>query len=86
MTGTSYTYSENITAGATYSVRVKAENELGFGPYSSTLDIIAAAVPDAPTALAREDDLTDKTKVTFTWDAPAAQGSVDVINYSVEMK
>ena len=55
MTGTSYTYSENITAGATYSVRVKAEDELGFGPYSSTLDIIAAAVPDSPTDLVRDD-------------------------------
>ena len=86
MTGTSYTYSENITAGATYSVRVKAENELGFGPYSSTLDIIAAAVPDAPTALAREDGLTDATRVSFSWTAPADQGVVEVLDYSVEVK
>ena len=55
MTGTSYTYSENISAGATYSIRVRAEDELGFGPYSSTLDIIAAAVPDSPTNLVRDD-------------------------------
>ena len=54
-TGTSYTYSDSITAGETYDFRVSARNEIGSSDYSSPVSIIAATVPGAPSALVRDD-------------------------------
>jgi len=54
VTDTSYTYTDEIISGATYSFKVKARSEVGYGPYSSAVDIIAATHPsvlDAPTTI-----------------------------------
>ena len=53
------------------------------GPYSSTLDIIAATVPDAPTNLVRDDSSTDTTQVSFSWTAPGDDGGAPITEYIV---
>lgn len=85
VTETSFSYS-TVTIGFTYTFKVSASNIIGSGDYSSSFDIIAATEPEAPTDLVENYSQTDKTKVTFTWTAPAAQGAVTVIDNSVEMK
>ena len=54
VTDTSFT-DHNVTAGTTYEFRVKAQNLVGFSTYSSTFEIVAATVPDAPSGLVRDE-------------------------------
>ena len=42
MTEPSYTNTDAVVSGATYQYRVKARNDVGFGDYSSIIEIIAA--------------------------------------------
>ena len=42
-------------------------------------------MPDAPTGLTRNDQLTGATLVSFTWTAPN-DGGTSIIDYTVEMK
>ena len=44
----SYQVTTGITSGATYKVQYRAKNVHGWGPFSSTTDIVAASIPDAP--------------------------------------
>ena len=46
---------------------------------------IADVEPDPPTNLLRDEALTSKTQVTFTWTAPANDGGDALIGYSIEM-
>ena len=48
--------------------------------------IPAITVPDPPTALARNDALTNQTQVSLTWEAPQNDGGEPVIEYTVEIK
>ena len=50
-----------LTAGTTYSFKVAAINIVGTSILSSTLSILAASVPDPPTALTRIDANTNAT-------------------------
>ena len=50
MTDTSYTYTNETTSGEKYSFKVRARSEVGYGPYSEPIEIIAATVPSAPDA------------------------------------
>jgi len=50
---------------------------------SSALSVIAASVPDAPTALLRDEANTDRTKVTLTWSDPPTNGGSTVLDYQV---
>ena len=43
-------------------------------------------VPDQPTDLARDEDLTDSTQVSFTWVAPENDGGENIIDYTVLLK
>ena len=36
--------------------------------------------------MARNDDLTDKTQVSFSWTAPSNDGGEKILDYTVEMK
>ena len=40
-------------------------------------------VPDPPTELTRNDDLTNQTQVSFTWAAPENDGGEPIIDYAV---
>ena len=50
---------------------------------TAPLAIVAATVPQAPSALTRDDANTSKTQVAFTWSAPTDNGGVAVIDYSI---
>ena len=56
---------------------------IGVGTLTAPLAIVAATVPQAPTALTRDDANTSKTQVAFTWSAPTDNGGVAVIDYSI---
>lgn len=43
-----YTSNANITKGVTYRLRYRAQNSIGWGPYSDISYILAATVPQAP--------------------------------------
>ena len=66
--------------------RVRARNSVGFSNYSDVVEILAAVAPvNYPTELARDDELTDTTKVSFSWTAPSNNGGSDIISYTVSM-
>jgi len=46
---------------------VSAINNIGEGELSDPYSIVAASVPDAPIRLARNDVLTNKEVISFTW-------------------
>ena len=48
------------------------------------IDPSIVVVPDAPTALTRDDTLTDQTQVAFTWSVPENDGGSKIIDYSVQ--
>ena len=83
VTTTSYTKT-GLTAGTTYNFKVKARNVIGFGSLTSAFTIVAAVVPDVPTTLTRDNINTTKTQVAFTWLAPADNGGIAVIDYSIQ--
>ena len=47
---------------------------------------IIFVVPDPPTDLTRNDDLTNQNQVSFTWAAPENDGGEPIIDYTVYMK
>ena len=68
--------------------RVTAINDIGSSTVSSsgiTVMPIAPVKPDPPTTLVRDEGLTTKTQVSFTWSAPANDGGSIVIDYAIEM-
>ena len=84
MTETSYEYKTGITAGVTYSFRVRARNSVGYSEYSPILPIIAATIPKAsPADLASNHLTTTETTVPLTWDAPSVDkdGGSPIIDY-----
>ena len=89
LTETSYEYKTGITAGATYSFKVRARNSVGFSEYSPVLPIIAATTPKAsPADLASDNLKTTETTVPLTWKALSVDkdGGSPIIDYSVEQK
>ena len=73
VTNTTYTYTDDIISGATYSFKVRARSEVGYGPYSSAIRIIAAsapAVPNAPSTTLNE----DTQEVKIQWNPPEDDG------------
>ena len=46
---------------------------------------IADVEPDAPTSFVRNDAMTSKSQVAFSWSAPAVDGGDTVIDYAIEM-
>ena len=63
---------ENVFAGVTYSFRVRAQNALGFGPFSSEVDITAAKVPEKPEAPSTS---IDNVSVRISWVDPDPNSS-----------
>jgi hypothetical protein len=50
---------------------------------TTAFSIVIAVVPGVPTTLTRDNVNTSKTQVAFTWLAPADNGGVIVIDYSI---
>jgi alpha-tubulin suppressor-like RCC1 family protein len=67
-----------LTNGATYTVKVKAKNAKGLGPYSTSVSI-KAGVPLAPTGVGV---LGEHGQATVGWTAPSNNGSA-ITRYTV---
>ena len=80
---TTQTYSvtgSSITAGMTYKFRYRAINVFGWGPFSDSVDIIAAEIPDqmAPVIVTQIG-----TSVQFAW-TPLSDNSNSVSQFKIE--
>ena len=82
ITTTSFTKT-GLSAGTTYNFKVQARNIVGVGSLTSAFSIVAAVVPGVPTSLTRDNVNTTKTQVAFTWLAPADNGGIAIIDYSI---
>ena len=72
-----------LTDGVTYGVRVRAVNAVGDGAWSSTVNQVAALLPDAPSALS----LTPQTSaLDLSWTAPADNGGAAITGYTVRYR
>jgi titin len=69
--------------GRSFLFKVAAINDLGEGPLSEPYLVVAATVPDAPIQLTRNELLTSKEAVSFTWQPGTSHGGSPIIEYRV---
>ena len=74
---------EGLTNGEEYTISVMAENSLGFGDPSESIDVTptdGSTAPDAPTALQAS---AGDGQVTLSWTAPEEDGGDSITGYVV---
>lgn len=74
----------SLTNGTGYYFRMRAYNELGYGPYSDTVYAMPAkpiTVPNTLTNLAAS--WVDDDTVNISWSAPLDDGGSPIINYTI---
>jgi len=76
-----YTKSSGLTAGLTYKFKVTAKNSIGESAFSSTLSVIAASVPSAPSGLNVISQ--SPTTIEIGWTAPDNGGNA-ITDYTVK--
>jgi hypothetical protein len=81
----SYTYLSKtvtgLTAGTTYNFRLNTKNIVGSSILTSVFPIIAATVPDPPTAVTKDEENSNLTQVAFIWTAPVNNGGSAITGY-----
>lgn len=58
-------------------------NSIGESELSEPYLVVAATTPEAPTLLTRNEVLTSKTVLSFTWAEGVSNGGSPVIDYRV---
>ena len=76
----SYTTTISLTKGVTYSFKVASRNSVGYSEFSTTLAVLAAQLPDQPTAVATT---AGSNEVIVSWDvddrgSPISQVLVEI--------
>ena len=62
----------DLTAGLTYGFKIESRNSYGYSPYSSSITLLCAYVPDPPTTVSTTNSAD---KVTISWSSPENNGS-----------
>ncbi len=78
-----YLASDGSDAGKSYYFKIAAINGLGEGEISDPILVVASCVPDAPIMLKRNNDLSSRTVLSFTWNEGSSNGGTAVIDYRV---
>ena len=80
---TSYIVASGITAGTTYTFKIRAQNKWGWGDYSTTTSILAASVPSQiPAATTSINSATGSVKIV--WTAPSTNGD-NIDSYTINI-
>ena len=79
-TGTSYLIGIGLTAGNSYSFKVRAKNKWGFGSFSSVTSIVACGTPGSPTVTTSI--VSSSGDVKISWTKPAINGA-DISAYLI---
>jgi hypothetical protein len=72
---------DDLVRGESYSFQIRARNIYGFGPFSTTSDILAATFPSPP-LIATTETLLTNVRITFL---AAEDNGVPIISYDVEI-
>ena len=65
------TVTESVSEGETYRFEYRAKNDHGWGPWSDTLHLIAATVPNTANPVIISNEGTD---IRISWTEPAYNG------------
>ena len=69
--------------GKSYYFKISAVNSIGEGILSDPYLVVAATQPDAPTTLTRNNQLTSRSVISFTWSDGISNGGSEIIDYRV---
>jgi hypothetical protein len=61
-----------LTAGVTYQFKIESRNSYGYSPYSNSITLLCAYVPDPPASVSTQNSAD---KVIITWSSPVTNGS-----------
>jgi hypothetical protein len=83
------TFTVNLDAtgldeGKSFYFKVSAVNSIGEGELSFPYLVVAATVPDAPTQLTRNNQLTSRSVLSLTWSNGVSDGGSEIIDYKVQ--
>lgn len=74
---------DGLDEGKSFYFKIAACNSIGEGEHSLPYLVVAATVPDTPTLLLRNDQLTSRSVISFTWSDGISNGGSAIIDYKV---
>jgi len=83
--GTTFTLTGGVSAGASYGFKVMAKNKWGWGAFSDAATILAATAPSVAGSATTVID-AGTGGVVLTWSAPASTGGIALTSYLVEVQ
>lgn len=78
---TSYTLNtliDSLATGQIYRIRLRARNSIGWGPYSADCLAAMTSPPNTPSMPTRDDSLSSKTSIAFSWPLVADNANADL--------